>query len=107
MTSLPLGSGVFTTFTPFSMSVSVSFGSAGPFTVNSGRPHFQNETSETHVPQIVVVSIFLAIFLAQVAINAAQVWRTRRRDRVEMQAPAPAEQERAQDEAGERHREPG
>ncbi|KAL5359811.1 PUA-like domain-containing protein [Aspergillus floccosus] len=108
-TSLPLGSSVFTTFTPFSMSVSVSFGSAGPFTVNSGQPHFQREGSETHLPQIVVVSIFLAIFLAQVAVNAAQVWRTRRRNRVEAAEQPPTTQAPAnpQGEAEGEDREPG
>ncbi|RAL01588.1 putative ATP-dependent protease (CrgA), partial [Aspergillus ibericus CBS 121593] len=71
--------GVFTSFTPFSMSVSISFGSA-PSPASDGRHRAQNEESEAYIPQTLVLGIFLALFATQMAINVVQIRRARRRE---------------------------
>jgi hypothetical protein len=76
-------SGVVTSFSPFSMSVSVSFGPGGVIT------HFEEpglaapQGAETYLSQTLVLGLFLAILATQVAVNAVQAVRTRRRARVE------------------------
>ncbi|KAL2836185.1 hypothetical protein BJX68DRAFT_260000 [Aspergillus pseudodeflectus] len=68
---------------PFSMSVSVSFGPGGVIT------HFEEpglvapQGAETYLSQTLVLGLFLAILATQVAVNAVQAVRTRRRARVE------------------------
>lgn len=91
---------VFTSFTPFTFSISVSFGGSTPFQEivrpTNDREEQQNTSTEsspqTHIPQTLVVGAFLAIFLAQVGVNFLQVLRTGRRQRrqaMELQFPQP------------------
>ncbi|KAE8146103.1 hypothetical protein BDV25DRAFT_133203 [Aspergillus avenaceus] len=63
---------VSTQFTPFFMSFSVTFRA-------NNRQGTRSEDSETYVPQTLVIGIFFAIFVAQVAANGVQIWRARRR----------------------------
>ncbi|KAL2800291.1 PUA-like domain-containing protein [Aspergillus keveii] len=68
---------------PFSMSVSVSFGPGGAIT-HFGEPGLvAPQGAETYLSQTLVLGLFLAIFATQVAVNAVQAVRTRRRARVE------------------------
>ncbi|KAE8380729.1 hypothetical protein BDV26DRAFT_279348 [Aspergillus bertholletiae] len=67
--------GVSTYFTPFSMSFSVTFGSSGLSNDNSRQP-VGNQDSETYIPQTLVIGIFLAMFVAQVAANGVQILRS-------------------------------
>lgn len=75
--SLPSVS-VFTSFTSFPLSVSISFGSAGSGTSSSGETRAQGKKSETYLSQTVVLGVFLAIFVTQVFVNAVQIVRSRR-----------------------------
>lgn len=96
---------VLTSFTPFSFSISVSFGGPGPvFPENQQIQQNQHEhdrqepepSSNTYIPQTLVVGAFLAIFLAQVGVNFLQVVRTGRRQRrqaMELQFPQPLPQQ--------------
>jgi hypothetical protein len=96
---------VFTSFTPFSFSISVSFGNSGLSTFGTGShmPNHhdypretgqQEQKDETYVPQAFVIGAFMAIFFAQVGVNFLQVVRTGRRRRrvLEMQFPQPLPQ---------------
>jgi hypothetical protein len=96
---------VFTSFTPFSFSISVSFGNSGQSTFETGSQianhhdhpgeiRQQEDKDETYVPQTFVIGAFVAIFLAQVGVNFLQVVRTGRRRRrvLEMQFPQPLPQ---------------
>ncbi|KAL2815337.1 hypothetical protein BJX63DRAFT_420420 [Aspergillus granulosus] len=74
---------------PFSMSVSISFGPGGAITHFGDPGLVTSEGAETYLSQTLVLGLFLAIFATQVAINAVQAVRTRRRARVEG-TPAPA-----------------
>jgi hypothetical protein len=65
------------------MSVSVSFGPGGAIT-HFGEPGLvAPQGAETYLSQTLVLGLFLAIFATQVAVNAVQAVRTRRRARVE------------------------
>lgn len=68
---------VFTSFTPFSMSVSVSFGSASSRRNSRGLP--SQEDTETYIPQTLVLGMFLLIFAGHIAVNMVQVRRVRER----------------------------
>ncbi|KAJ5787772.1 hypothetical protein N7457_002762 [Penicillium paradoxum] len=96
---------IFTSVTPFSLSISLSFGGSGiSFPASSSQiptrddqthdidPEEQNDG--TNVPQGFVILAFLAIFLAQVGINFLHAVRTGRRRRrlLEMQFPQPLPQ---------------
>ncbi|PLB48044.1 LON-domain-containing protein, partial [Aspergillus steynii IBT 23096] len=71
--------GVFTTFSPFFMSVSVSLGPTHPFALDA-QQRMRGQDSETYVSQTIVVGVFLAIFMVQVAANASQILRSRRQE---------------------------
>jgi hypothetical protein len=100
---------VLTSLTPFSFSISVSFGGSPVFLENNQQPHEQtrpssDEPSETYIPQTLVIGVFFAIFCAQVGINFLQVVRRgrRRRQAMELQFPQPVPpQPRGQDERSE------
>lgn len=68
---------VFTSFTPFSMSVSVSFGSATPR--RSPRGMAAQEDTETYIPQTLVLGMFLLVFAGHIAVHVVQVRRVRQR----------------------------
>ncbi|PLB37767.1 putative ATP-dependent protease (CrgA) [Aspergillus candidus] len=75
--SLPSVS-VLTSFTPFPLSVSISFGSANSGTSDGREARAQDRKSETYLSQTVVLGVFLAIFVTQVFVNAVQIVRSRR-----------------------------
>lgn len=75
--SLPSVS-ILTSFTPFPLSVSISFGSAGSGTSDGREARAQGRKSETYLSQTVVLGVFLAIFVTQVFVNAVQIVRSRR-----------------------------
>ncbi|GAB1200090.1 hypothetical protein APSETT444_009457 [Aspergillus pseudonomiae] len=83
---------VLTYFTPFSMSFSVTFGSAG-LSIDNSRQLAENQDSETYIPQTLVIGIFLAMFVAQVAANGVQVLRSRRQGIIEDRRDFQVEQE--------------
>lgn len=68
---------VFTSFAPFSMSVSVSFGSAS--SRRNARGIQPQEDTETYIPQTLVLGMFLLIFAGHIAVNMVQVRRVRQR----------------------------
>jgi hypothetical protein len=72
---------VSTYFTPFTISFSLSLGSTGLPVDNQQQP-VESQDSETYIPQTLVVGIFLAIFVAQVAANGFQILRSRRQGRI-------------------------
>ncbi|RAK70889.1 putative ATP-dependent protease (CrgA) [Aspergillus fijiensis CBS 313.89] len=69
---------VFTSFTPFTMSVSISFGNTRASETSRQEPG-QSRDSEMYIPQTLVLGIFLAIFVTQIAINIIQIRRARQR----------------------------
>lgn len=74
------------------MSFSVTFGSAG-LPIDNRRQPVENQDTVTHIPQTLVIGIFLAIFVAQVAANGVQILRLRRRGRIEARRNFHLEQE--------------
>jgi hypothetical protein len=89
---------IFTSFTPFSLSISVSFGGSQPLSLSRNQDEQANtpstQLSETYIPQKLVIGTFFAIFLAQVGINFLQMVRggRRRRQAMELQFPHPLPQ---------------
>jgi hypothetical protein len=96
---------VFTSLTPFSFSVSVSFGGSGLSLPSVGSQILnerdnsrdvgqQEQKDETFIHQAFVIGAFLTIFLAQVGVNFLHAVRTGRRRRrfLEMQFPQPLPQ---------------
>ena len=74
------------------MSFSVTFGSAG-LSIDNSRQLAENQDSETYIPQTLVIGIFLAMFVAQVAANGVQILRSRRQGIIEERRNNQAEQE--------------
>ncbi|KAI9368820.1 hypothetical protein BJX61DRAFT_550077 [Aspergillus egyptiacus] len=91
-TTLSRSPGVVTSFTPFSMSVSVSFGPGGTI-AHFGDPTQGVDGSETYLSQTLVLGLFLAIFATQMAVNIFQAVRSRRRARVEGSEPSQTSRE--------------
>jgi hypothetical protein len=89
---------IFTSFTPFSLSISVSFGASQPLSLNRNQNEQTNtpatQSSETYIPQKLVLGAFFVIFLAQVGANVLQMMRgnRRRRQAMELQFPQPLPQ---------------
>ncbi|GMG34614.1 unnamed protein product [Aspergillus oryzae] len=83
---------VSTYFAPFSMSFSVTFGSAD-LSIDNSRQLAENQDSETYIPQTLVIGIFLAMFVAQVAANGVQILRSRRQGIIEDRRNTQTEQE--------------
>lgn len=89
---------IFTSFTPFSLSVSVSFGGSQPLSLGRNQNEQTNtpsiQSSETYISQKLVIGAFFAIFLAQVGVNVLQMMRggRRRRQAMELQFPQPLPQ---------------
>ncbi|KAL4910467.1 hypothetical protein BDW74DRAFT_52279 [Aspergillus multicolor] len=77
------GSHVVTSFGPFPMSVSITFGPGGAISHFNGPGLVATEGSDTYLSQTLVVGLFLAIFATQMAANVVQVVRSRRPARVE------------------------
>lgn len=61
------------------MSVSVSFGSSSGQQTRQRTPSNQESSTETYVPQTLVLGMFLIILAGQIAVNMAQVRRMRGR----------------------------
>ncbi|KAJ5081725.1 hypothetical protein NUU61_009989 [Penicillium alfredii] len=82
--------------TPFAFSMSVSFGGSGPAAFLETSPPIPgaDQSSETYIPQTLVVGAFVLIFFAQVGVNFLQVVRRgrRRRQAMELQFPQPLPQ---------------
>ncbi|PYI30151.1 hypothetical protein BP00DRAFT_437037 [Aspergillus indologenus CBS 114.80] len=83
---------VFTSFTPFTMSVSISFGNTRA-SENSRQEPEPSRDSEMYIPQTLVLGIFLAIFVTQITINIIQIRRARQRGAVGAEIPAEREDE--------------
>ncbi|CAG8070186.1 unnamed protein product [Penicillium salamii] len=100
----PSGFTTFSSFTPLSFSISISFGGSGlsiPETAPQiSHEHDQHRGTETpeqgeaHIPQVFVIGAFFAIFFAQVGVNFLHAVRNGRRRRrlLEMQFPHPLPQ---------------
>ncbi|THC90823.1 hypothetical protein EYZ11_009709 [Aspergillus tanneri] len=96
---------IFTSFTPFFMSISVSFGPTHPLSFDGQQQRMRGHEPKTYISQSVVVGAFLAILMVQVATNAGQVLRTRWRERqsqqrVEREQESPQPTSESPDEAG-------
>ncbi|CAI7566672.1 unnamed protein product [Penicillium glandicola] len=104
---------VLTSLTPFSFSVSVSFGRSGHSFpgISSQVPDERDQTSnigqqeqknEAYISQGFVIGAFLVIFFAQVGVNFLHAVRTGRRRRrfLEMQFPQPLPQQDREQEGG-------
>ncbi|KAL4987255.1 PUA-like domain-containing protein [Aspergillus falconensis] len=74
---------VFTTFGPFPVSVSITFGPGGAVSHFGGPGLLATDSSDTYVSQTLVLGFFLAIFMAQMAVTLVQVVRSRQPARVE------------------------
>ncbi|CBF70476.1 hypothetical protein AN5961.2 [Aspergillus nidulans FGSC A4] len=74
---------VVTTFGPFPMSVSITFGPGGAVSQFGGPDLVATNSSDTYLSQTLVLGVFLAIFMAQMAANVVQVVRSRQPARVE------------------------
>lgn len=85
------------------MSVSVSFGPNRAISFDRQQQRMRSQDSDTYVSQTIVVGVFLAIFMVQVAANASQILRSRRQER-DLRQRAETEQEPPQP-AGEQARE--
>ncbi|CAG7933928.1 unnamed protein product [Penicillium olsonii] len=100
----PSGFTAFSSLTPLSFSISISFGGSQlsipetnpPISHEHARHRDtgQSDSEETHIPQVFVIGAFLAIFLAQVGVNFLHAVRNGRRRRrfLEMQFPHPLPQ---------------
>ncbi|KAJ5171380.1 uncharacterized protein N7500_004163 [Penicillium coprophilum] len=104
---------VFTSLTPFSFSVSVSFGGSGLSYPGVSSQLFNKreqpsdnrqpeKKNEAYIHQGFVIATFLAIFFAQVGLHFLHAVRTRRRRRrfLEMQFPRPLPQQDRQQDPG-------
>ncbi|KAL4944628.1 hypothetical protein BDV06DRAFT_82295 [Aspergillus oleicola] len=85
--------GVATSFTPFGMSVSISFRPGGAVSYMGSPGLVTHDGSETYLSQTLVLGLFLAIFATQMAANVLQAMRSRRQARVANGQPAEAPQE--------------
>ncbi|KAL4979866.1 PUA-like domain-containing protein [Aspergillus desertorum] len=74
---------VVRTFGPFPMSVSINFGPGGPVSHLGAPGLVGTDSSDTYMSQTIVVGLFLAIFVAQMAVNVVQVLKSRQPTRVE------------------------
>ncbi|KAL6238765.1 hypothetical protein BDW75DRAFT_246802 [Aspergillus navahoensis] len=74
---------VVTTFGPFPMSVSITFGLGGTVSQIGGPELVASDNSDTYMSQTLVLGLFLAIFMAQMAVNIVQVIRSRQPARIE------------------------
>ncbi|KAE8351787.1 hypothetical protein BDV28DRAFT_13573 [Aspergillus coremiiformis] len=83
---------VSTYFTPFSLSFSITFGSAG-LSIDNQQQSVERQNSATYVPQTLVIGIFLALFVAQLAANGFQILRSRRQGTMEDRQNVQPEQE--------------
>ncbi|KAL4797149.1 PUA-like domain-containing protein [Aspergillus venezuelensis] len=84
--------GVATSFTPFGMSVSISFGPGGAVSHMGSPGLVTHDGSETYLSQTLVLGLFLAIFATQMAANVLQTMRSRRQTRVANEQPAETRQ---------------
>ncbi|PTU19308.1 hypothetical protein P175DRAFT_0510583 [Aspergillus ochraceoroseus IBT 24754] len=88
-------SGIVTSFTPFSMSVWISFGSDEAISSydTPELPPVATQDSESYITQTLVLGLFLAIFATQMAANFVQAARSRRQARLDSTQPAQTMQE--------------
>ncbi|KAL4914692.1 PUA-like domain-containing protein [Aspergillus aurantiobrunneus] len=86
-------SGVVTSFTPFSMSVSISFGPGGAVSHFGGPGLVATDGSESYISQSLVLGLFLAIFATQMTVSVVQAVRARQRARVGGTPPAQTRRE--------------
>ncbi|OJJ58593.1 hypothetical protein ASPSYDRAFT_150949 [Aspergillus sydowii CBS 593.65] len=80
--------GVVTSFTTFPMSVSISFGPGGTISHFGDPGLVTTNGTESYISQTLVLGLFLAIFVTQMAANVVQVVRARRQTRLDGNAPA-------------------
>ncbi|KAL4784028.1 hypothetical protein BJX76DRAFT_367962 [Aspergillus varians] len=110
--TIPGSSDVVTSFTSFPMSVSISFGPGGAIS-HFGNPGLvATDGTESYISQTLVLGLFLAIFVTQMAVNVIQAVRARRETRVEGTQPTQTRREQpdipaeVQDEAEGQARDP-
>lgn len=65
------------------MSVSITFGPGGAVSQFGGPDLVATDSSDTYLSQTLVLGVFLAIFMVQMAANVVQVVRSRQPARVE------------------------
>ncbi|OJJ01195.1 hypothetical protein ASPVEDRAFT_190933 [Aspergillus versicolor CBS 583.65] len=79
--------GVVTSITPFPMSVSISFGPGGTISHLGDPGLVTTDGTESYISQTLVLGLFLAIFVTQMAANVVQAVRARRQTRLDGNAP--------------------